>query len=166
MFDLSDFNSMWFCPNDKTKLHEKTLRNQGGKFPVNISQPEIGINNALAVRKISENQQTEALELIQELAQQFPDKKMLTLVSVECPICGFRAITPELSTLGALTSSKAVRKGQVKTIQSITRQAEVAAKKSSTGQGNRPNIFLLLIIAGMLASILGAAIVYLLQYLP
>lgn len=166
MFDLSDFNSMWFCPNDKTKLHEKTLRNQGGKFPVNISQPEIGINNALAVRKISENQRTEALELIRELARQFPDKKMLTLVSVECPICGFRAITPELSTLGALTSSKAVRKGQVKTIQSITRQAEVAAKKSSTGQGNRPNIFLILILAGMVASILGAAIVYLLQYLP
>ncbi|MFW9915221.1 MAG: hypothetical protein ACFFGZ_06375 [Candidatus Thorarchaeota archaeon] len=163
---MSDFNSMWFCPNDKTKLHEKTLRNQGGKFPVNISQPEIGINNALAVRKISENQRTEALELIRELARQFPDKKMLTLVSVECPICGFRAITPELSTLGALTSSKAVRKGQVKTIQSITRQAEVAAKKSSTGQGNRPNIFLILILAGMVASILGAAIVYLLQYLP
>ncbi|MHA2270607.1 MAG: hypothetical protein ACXACI_02005 [Candidatus Hodarchaeales archaeon] len=163
---MSDFNSMWFCPKDKTKLHEKTLRNQGGKFPINISQPEFGINNALAVRKISENQRAEALELIQELAQQFPDKKTLTLVSVECPICGFRAITPELSTLGALTTSKAVRKGQVKTIQSITRQAEVAAKKSSAGQGNRPNIFLLMILFGAVASLLGVAIVYLLQYLP
>lgn len=166
MFDLSDFNSMWFCPKDKTKLHEKTLRNQGGKFPINISQPESGINNALAVRKISEDQRTKALELIQELAQQFPEKKMLTLVSVECPICGFQAITPDLSTLGALTSSKAVRKGQLKTIKSITRQAEVAAKKSSTGQGNRPNIFLLFLLFGAVASLLGVIIVYLLRYLP
>jgi len=155
----SDLNGLWFCPNDKTKLLECTFRNQGGKFPVNTNQPENGINNALAVRKISENQRAEALELVQKLSKQFPDKSVLTLVSIECPICGFRSVAPDLGTLGALESSKSVRKGQLKTIRSITKQAEAVAKKSSPTQGNRLNIFLILILFGLLASFIGVVFV-------
>jgi hypothetical protein len=169
VWNLPDFSSIWFCPKDKAKLRERTIRNQGGKFPVNVSQPEGGINNALAVRKISAEQRTEAWELAQELTTHFPDKKVLTLVSTECPICGFRAIAPDLGTLGPLASSKAVRKGQLKTIQSITRQAENAAKKSGSSQTNRSSfrtIWLLFIFGGLFLSMLGVVIVYLQNFLP
>ncbi len=167
VWNLPDFSSIWFCPKDKSKLRERTIRNQGGKFPVNVSQPEGGINNALAIRKISAEQQAKALELVQELTNHFPNKKVLTLVSAECPICGFRAIAPDLGTLGPLVSSKAVQKGQLKTIQSITRQAKIAAKKNGSSQTTtRPRIWLLFILGGLLLSMLGTAIIYLQNLLP
>jgi hypothetical protein len=162
--DLPDFNSMWFCPKDKIKLQERTFRNQGGKFLVNVNQPETGINNALAVRKISEEQREKALELSQGLMTQFPDKRDVTLVSVECPICGFKSIAPDLATLGGLKSSDDVRKGQVKTVRSIVKQAEAATKQRGGSQGSRFSIWLLFIGFSLLAS-LGVVIYYVINVL-
>jgi len=151
-----DLAAYWFCPKDGSQLTEVTRgEGTGGMFEVRLAVLEVAIANAEAVGKLDPEQVEEAMTLARKLLES-GDRESITLVSVECPSCNFKAVAP----LAMVTVDEKTYEKQIKTVRKVIREAERTRKRV----GERPSyyrwIWYFLIFGGG-----GVFIYYLLQSL-
>ena len=92
--DLSQF---WYCPNDKIKLQNYVDRvSRESYFSVSRRHLEVGIQNAVALRKIPPEATNQTRGLLDFMFSQDPSIDTVELVGVVCPKCGARYSAPKV----------------------------------------------------------------------
>jgi hypothetical protein len=93
--ELSQF---WYCPYDRNMLqihHSRTAPSP--YFQIFRRNIEIGVNNAVAIKKIPPEAVNQTLELINFIFEKEPARETIDLVGVICPICNQGFSAPKIS---------------------------------------------------------------------
>ena len=92
--DLSQF---WYCPKDKIKLQNYIDRvSKESYFSVSRRHLDIGIQNAVALRKIPPEATSQTMALLDYIFSLDPSIDTVELVGVICPSCGTRYSAPKV----------------------------------------------------------------------
>jgi hypothetical protein len=93
-----ELSRYWFCPKDRNMLQiHHTKQSQNPYFMVARKNIEIGIQNAIALRKIAPEAKEQTEELVRFIFEMYPAKKTIDLVGVQCSACGAQYAAPKLS---------------------------------------------------------------------
>jgi len=93
-----ELSRYWFCPNDRNMLQiHHTKQSQSPYFMITKKNIEIGIQNAIALRKIAPEAQEQTEDLVKYIFELDPTKEMIDLVGVHCSACGAQYAAPKLS---------------------------------------------------------------------
>ncbi|MFX0013680.1 MAG: hypothetical protein ACFFB2_11100 [Promethearchaeota archaeon] len=92
-----ELSRYWFCPNDRNMLQIlHTKQSQNPYFIINRKNIDIGIQNAIALRKIAPEAKEQTHELVNFIFEKDPTKEMIDLVGVQCNVCGTGYSAPKL----------------------------------------------------------------------
>ncbi|MFX1285490.1 MAG: hypothetical protein ACFFB5_17765 [Promethearchaeota archaeon] len=93
-----ELSHYWFCPNDRNMLQiHYTKQSQNPYFVIDRKNIAIGIQNAIAMRKITPEAEEQTLELVNFIFEKDPAKEIIDLVGVYCNSCGKIYSAPKLS---------------------------------------------------------------------
>ncbi len=137
-----DFAAYWFCPKDGSQMTEVTRGEIGGQFEVHLGVLDVAIANAEAVGKLDPEQVEEAKSLARKLLES-GEQEHITLVSVECPSCGLKAVAP----LAVVAIDQKTHEKQIKTVKKVLSEAKRTMKRT----GEQPSyrwLWYLLIFGG------------------
>jgi hypothetical protein len=100
-------NKFWYCPHDNNLLQIRQSRiAQTPYFIITRKNVEVGINNAISMKKIPPEAATYTRETVTFFFNQAPSKEYIDLVSVSCKVCGTWLAAPKLSQFEDLDVSK------------------------------------------------------------
>lgn len=122
-----DFATYWFCPDDGSQMTEVVRGETGGQFEVRLDVLDVAIANAEAVGKLDPEQVEGAKTLARKLLE-YGDREHITLVSVECPSCSFKAVAP----LAVVAVDQKTYEKQIKTVKKVL--SEAARTRKRTGE--------------------------------
>ncbi|MFW9780156.1 MAG: hypothetical protein ACFFE8_15010 [Candidatus Heimdallarchaeota archaeon] len=92
-----ELSRYWFCPNDRNTLQlHHTKQSQNPYFTVNKQNLDIGIENAIALKKIAPEAKKQAYELVHFIFDMDPTKQNVDLVGVHCTVCGAQFAAPKV----------------------------------------------------------------------
>lgn len=93
-----ELSRYWFCPKDRNMLQiHHTKQSQNPYFVIARNNIEIGIQNAIALRKIAPDAKEQTEHLVKYIFEKDPSKEMIDLVGVQCGACGAQFSAPKLS---------------------------------------------------------------------
>ena len=99
--ELSQF---WFCPFDQNFLQERQSRlAQNPIFFISRGKIDIGVNNAIAMKKIPEEAATYTRNIATHIFENDESKRIVEFVSVTCKKCGKWLSAPKLSEVEGVT---------------------------------------------------------------
>ncbi len=129
---LSQF---WFCKKDGSKLREYIPMKVAGTpyFSISKRSIETSLQNAVAVKKLTEDMVAEAKELALLMFEMDPTLTRVTLVSTKCPLCDKKYISPKLH---QIYTPKDKRKRLTSNVRKLTAEAEKKLLQQSTVQDN------------------------------
>lgn len=85
----------WLCPTDDTRLQLVTSKIAGNpSFIILKERVNIGVNNAIALRKIPAEAEEQTISIVNEIFSKFPVSE-ISLVNTRCPICQKYYSVPE-----------------------------------------------------------------------
>ncbi|MHA2223986.1 MAG: hypothetical protein ACXAC8_02205 [Candidatus Hodarchaeales archaeon] len=92
-----ELSKYWFCPNDNSMLQiYYTKESQSPYFVLSRQNIDIGIQNAIALRKIGPEAKEQTQKLVNYIFENDPSRKMINLVGVYCNACGAKFTAPKL----------------------------------------------------------------------
>lgn len=92
-----ELSRYWFCPNDQNMLQiHHTKQSQSPYFMITRKNMEIGIQNAIALRKIAPEAKEQTENLVKYIFEKDLTKEMIDLVGVQCGACGTKYAAPKL----------------------------------------------------------------------
>ncbi len=92
-----ELSKYWFCPTDKNMLQiYYTKQSQNPYFVITRRNIEIGIQNTIALRKITPEAKEQTRELVALIFEKDPLREELNLVGVLCNVCGASYSAPKL----------------------------------------------------------------------
>ncbi len=87
----------WFCPDDKNMLQiYYTKQSQNPYFVITRQNIDMGIQNAIALRKIAPEAKEQTREIVALIFEKDPLREEVNLVRVRCNICGASYSAPKL----------------------------------------------------------------------
>ncbi|MFX0123501.1 MAG: hypothetical protein ACFFAE_07650 [Candidatus Hodarchaeota archaeon] len=93
-----ELSRYWFCSNDRNMLQiHHTKQSQSPYFMITRKNIDIGIQNAIALRKIAPEAKEQTENLVKYIFEKDPSKEMIDLVGVHCSGCGAQYAAPKLS---------------------------------------------------------------------
>jgi hypothetical protein len=93
-----ELSRYWFCPKDRNMLQiYHTKQSQRPYFLIDRKNIDIGIQNAIALRKIASEAEEQTHELVKFIFKSNSAKEKIELVGVHCNVCGARYSAPKLS---------------------------------------------------------------------
>jgi hypothetical protein len=107
---LSDeeLSQYWYCPDDRNMLQlHHGRRAQSPYFDITRNHIEIGINNAIAVRRIPPDAKPQTKSLVTLLFNQDPALDCVDLVGVICPKCGRGFSAPKIQAIVGVAKDQA-----------------------------------------------------------
>ena len=121
-----DLTLYWFCPKDGSHMTEVTRgEGTGGRFEVHMAVLKVAIANAEAVGKLDPDQVDEATNLAKQLLESGVSEP-ITLVSVECPTCNFKAIAP----LTFVIADEKTQERQIKSVKRVLNEAKRSRRQT------------------------------------
>jgi hypothetical protein len=103
-----ELNQYWYCPKDGNKLqvyHNKRV--QSPHFNIDRAYVEVGINNAVASKRIPPEAIERTWGLVELIFQGNPALDVVDLISVYCSSCGTRYAAPKLDRVESSAKSQA-----------------------------------------------------------
>lgn len=92
-----ELSKYWFCPDDKNMLQIfHTKQSQNPYFVITRQNIDIGIQNAIALRKIAPEAKEQTREIVTLIFEKNPFREEVNLVGVRCNICGASFSAPKL----------------------------------------------------------------------
>lgn len=92
-----ELSRYWFCPNDRNMLQIHHMKqSQNPYFVIDRKNIDIGIQNAIALRKIAPEAEEQTHELVKFIFENDPTKEVIDLVGVRCNACGANYSAPKL----------------------------------------------------------------------
>jgi hypothetical protein len=93
-----ELSRFWFCPNDRNSLQIRhTKQSENPYFTVNKKNLDIGIQNAIALKKIAPEAKEQTYDLIEFIFDIEPSKQNVDLVGVHCTVCGAQFAAPKVT---------------------------------------------------------------------
>ncbi len=93
-----ELSSFWYCPYDHNILQERQSRvAQNPNFFISRGKIEIGVNNAIAMKKIPPEAASHTAKIANYIFDIDKTKRIVELVSVTCKMCGKWLSAPRLS---------------------------------------------------------------------
>ncbi|MFX0062752.1 MAG: hypothetical protein ACFFC7_11280 [Candidatus Hermodarchaeota archaeon] len=111
-----DLSRFWYCPNDKSALEIHQSRTvQSAYFTISRKNIDVGIQNAVALKKIPPEAMDQTRELIEYLFKHDETSEKAELVGTLCPKCGTAFSAPRLARIEQVGNSigKTLYKSQV-----------------------------------------------------
>lgn len=92
-----DINELWKCPNDKfpLQIRMRSTFAQNPQFTVNRQNMEVGISNAIAMKKIPQEAATYTREIVNRLFLDNPTLDYIEMVGASCNKCGLVVSVPK-----------------------------------------------------------------------
>lgn len=113
-------------------MTEVTRGEIGGQFEVRLDVLDVAIANAEAVGKL-DPEQVEGAKILARKLLESGEREYITLVSVECPSCGLKAVAP----LAVVAVDQKIHEKQIKTVRKVLSEAERTRKRTGEQQSYR-----------------------------
>ncbi len=138
----------------------RSYRNMTAEFSISEDiDYSHSIDNIIAIKKIQPDEREAAIELANRLKAK--NISPIILIAVECPLCREKSIAPKIKDIEPSTK---IKKGQFRTVSSISKKATTQMRAQLKNSPNGKNIFrrypiwMLLLALAVLFTIIAAVL--------